>query len=74
MPTKFKFGDMICYRYLAGEPHDAPLMYVCPCSHDKWRVSGLIAILDITSAFTFPVERKDPSMWQRCTHLEDHDR
>ena len=62
----FKFGDLVCYRYvLRGETHDSALMYVCL---DPKR-DDLIVIADVSTSHMQLIDSKLGTMWQRCTHL-----
>lgn len=61
----FKYGDMICYKP-AAHVHDQAIMYIGECHH-AGRLPGLIDMIGIPEGV---FDHKDPSMWQRCTHLD----
>ena len=72
----FKFGDLICYKTFDGLPHDDPLIYLGPCAHRtglnaRGEMTGLIDIHDCDPDGGYDPNHKDPSMWQRCTHLDE---
>lgn len=71
MAADFKFGDLICYRN--AEPHDAALMYVGPCGHERNIANTLIDIWDITTKWTDAINCKSDFFWQHCTHLKPVD-
>ena len=76
--TDFKYGDLVCYRAVTGTmPHDGPVMVVRVLTHKDavasplpTAVPGDLRLMPLGDGLNL-ISQKDPSMWQKCEHLDD---
>lgn len=70
--AEFRFGDLVCYRYIGPYSHDEPLMYVGPCGHVAGHArEGLIDIFDPRNTYRRRIDHKTAEMWQVCHHFTE---